>query len=636
MKFNHLPLSRRRIALVAAAAALAGPASITIAPATAHAGGVLTPGGLLVSTSQWVPADAPSITAGSTELPPNCGGTTYPDATCATANANGSYPQVFDNDAVDGSFGVSMPITLEEVNPTTGTEIGSIAVPDNPANGDYLSTSFSSKSELALNQSTDGQYVTFMGYVAPPGSVDVSNADTPGAIDPTNIDSENPTYRAVGQLDGNGDFTFTETSSYSGNNGRAAIEDPATGTIFMAGNGGNGSKPEPEGVVVGTGSQLIAPSTLSEATQTANYGSAGSTLTPYGNFNAYSELGLTKDKTNAKDNNYRGLAVYNNVVYLTKGSGSNGVDTVYYVDTAGGTCPSGSGVPSSRATLPSLSSWTAPSYYAGSTTNSFNESSTNPGLTPTNMCVLKGFPTSLASGATDSSDYPFGIWFANPTTLYVADEGAGDNTYNSSSNAYTAAAASTTAGLQKWSFNGTQWVLDYTLQDGLSLGQPYAVASNPADLSDPNGGVYPTGDNTVAECPTPTSSTDVDCPWTPATDGLRNLTGQVNSNGTVTIWASTSTVSGAGDQGADPNELVSITDTVADSTATQASGESFSTVIPAQYGQVVRGVSFTPGTSPTPETPEVPWAPLLPITGVAVLGGAVYLRRRRRNSPSLA
>ena len=31
-------------------------------------------------------------------------------------------------------------------------------------------TSFSSKSELALNLSTDGRYVTFMGYVAPVGA----------------------------------------------------------------------------------------------------------------------------------------------------------------------------------------------------------------------------------------------------------------------------------------------------------------------------------------------------------------------------------------------------------------------------------------------------------------------------------
>jgi hypothetical protein len=628
--------SGSRIALAAISGALAGGVSLAAFPSVAHASGVLSPGNLLVSTSQWVPADAPAITAGTTQLPPNCGGTTYAKAVCVTANANGSYPQVFNNDAVDGSFGITMPITLEELNPTTGTPIGTVAVPDNTASGDYLSTSFSSKSELSLNQSTDGQYVTFMGYVAGPGAVDVSNSDTPGAPDLTNTDSAASTYRAIGQLDGNGNFTFTETNAYSGNNGRAAVEDPQTGAVYLAGNAGNGSKPEPQGVVTGTGSQIVAPSTASEAAQSASSGSGVDPLDPYGNFNAYSQVGATTDKTAAKDNNYRGLAVYNNVVYLTKGSGSNGVNTVYYVDTAGGTCPSGSGVPSSSASLPSVANWTPSNATYGSQVPRYSTSdaalnlmTSNPGLAPTNACILKGFPTALASGATDASDYPFGIWFANPTTVYVADEGAGDNTYSSTANSYTAASASTTAGLQKWSFNGTTWVLDYTLQSGLNLGQPYSVPSNPADASDPNGGVYPTGNNTIAQCPTPTSTTKVDCSWTPATDGLRNLAGQVNADGTVTLWASTSTVSGSGDQGVDPNKLVSITDTLADMTAPQATGESFTTVIGPEYGQVVRGVSFTPGTAPAPQTPEVPWALVLPIAAAVVGGGYVYLRRRR-------
>lgn len=38
-------------------------------------------------------------------------------------------------------------------------------------------------------------------------------------------------------------------------------------------------------------------------------------------------------------------------------------------------------------------------------------------------------------------------------------------------------------------------------------------------------------------------------------DRLRNISGQVNGDGTVTIYAATSTVSGSGDQGADPNEV---------------------------------------------------------------------------------
>jgi len=53
-------------------------------------------------------------------------------------------------------------------------------------------------------------------------------------------------------------------------------------------------------------------------------------------------------------------------------------------------------------------------------------------------------------------------------------------------------------------------------------------------------------------------------------------------------------VSGGGDQGADPNKLVAITDQV---NATSApSGESFQTVQSAGSGQVLRGVSVTPGT----------------------------------------
>jgi hypothetical protein len=148
------------------------------------------------------------------------------------------------------------------------------------------------------------------------------------------------------------------------------------------------------------------------------------------------------------------------------------------------------------------------------------------------MCILKGFRTTLAKGS--AIYFPFGLWFANPTTLYVADEGSGTNTYSSTTNTYTAAAASTTAGLERWVFNSStnQWNLAYTLQNGLSLGVPYT----------PSG--YPMGNNT--------GSGGTNLPWAPATDGLRNLTGQVNGNGTVTIRAATSTVSGSGDQGADP------------------------------------------------------------------------------------
>jgi hypothetical protein len=495
----------------------------------------LIPGDLLVSTSYY--RSDPNIVAGTTQLPPGCAG-----ANCVTAIANGSYPQVFNNVTVDPSFGVTSPFYLKQIT-TSGFPQGVIPVPTSE-----LTTSFSSKSEGALNLSSDGRNLTFMGYVAAPDTVDVSNANTPDAIDPTNP-VPGAYYRAVANLSSDGRFTFTETNAYSGDNGRGAVEADVNGqsVYYTAGNAGNGSNPQPTGIVLGAGAQIITPSDRPEADQTPGL------PTPVGSFSV-TALGDKADKV-GKDDNFRGIALYNNVLYYTKGSGSNGVNTVYFLDTTGTACPDGVGLPVAGAKLP---------------TAGIESTLTSTGLA-SNMCILKGFPTALAKGATDASDYPFGLWFANPTTLYVADEGSGDSTYADGS--YTAAAASTTAGLQKWVYNATagQWQLAYTLQSGLNLGAPYTVRG------------YPTGVNSVTGLP-----------WAPATDGLRNLTGQVNRNGTVSVWAVTSTVSGGGDQGADPNQLVEITDSLKATSA--PAQERFRTVVPALYDQVVRGVSFTPGT----------------------------------------
>jgi hypothetical protein len=73
---------------------------------------------------------------------------------------------------------------------------------------------------------------------------------------------------------------------------------------------------------------------------------------------------------------------------------------------------------------------------------------------------------------------------------------------------------------------------------------------------------------------------------------VRNITGHVNRDGTATVWGITSTVSGSGDQGADPNKLVAITDRL--SATSPAGNESFREVRDARSGEVLRGVSFTP------------------------------------------
>jgi hypothetical protein len=558
---------------------------------------------------------------------------TYTSGGTVTGNipiAGNQYPYVFNNDAVDANFGVTEPIVLDQIPAVTTltTPVSTITVPnsDNAApNSDQLVTSFSSKSELALNQSTDGNDVSFMGYDAPTAAIDVSNANTPSEQDLTNTDTSPGTsltgfYRDAAVMDGNGSFQFTETGAYGGNNGRAALLNPSTNTLFLAGNGGNGANPVFQGVVTGTGAQITSEASTSESAQDSAATKPGTD--PYGNFNI-TEIGNAADKS-SKDNNFRGLTDYNSVIYLSKGSGGNGINTVYFVDTTGTACPAegdqpqsagsaanASGVPSSTANLPSASSWSGPAYSTSDT--NLQLTSSNHGLTPTNICILKGFPTGLAS-ATSGVTYPFGLWFANSTTLYVADEGSGAG-----------GSGDNTGGLEKWTLNtGTNaWSLQYTIQNGLNLQSTYSVNSSPAGV---NGGAagqsYPTGANNTQG--------GKGGNWAPATDGLRNIVGRANGDGTVTIWATTSTVSGSGDQGADPNQVVAVTDTLSSAGPTAPASDSFSQVMAPTDGVVYRGVSFTPSTPVPNDLPEAPWLPLIPVTAVVLGGGFLWWRRHRR------
>jgi hypothetical protein len=514
----------------------------------------LYPNNLVVSRSVY-DNRASNVKVG-TILPPNCAETLGGCSAVTGATNDGTYPYVFNNDLYDGSFGITSRIYLDQIS-IFGREINSIEVPNSDekhlGSPSHMVTSFSSKSELALNLSTDGKKLTFMGYVAPVNALDVSNSNTPLAIDPTNPDGQTTYYRAVAEIGEEGRFKFTETNAYSGNNGRAAILNNSNGASFFytAGNAGNGANPQPAGVVEGAGAQLIVPTRQDEEAQDP------ALPTPVGSFNV-TELKDKADKI-GKDDNFRGMTIFNNVLYYTKGSGGNGVNTVYFVDTTGTACPTGVGLPVAGAKLPTKSISYDPMTI--STT----------GLT-SNMCILAGFPTALAKTANPVA-YPFGIWFADAKTLYVADEGDG---YTGGTDLYTHAAAQTTAGLQKWVFNSTTktWSLAYVLSNNLRIGTPYTVAG------------YPTGTNAATGLP-----------WAPATDGLRNITGLVGRDGLVAIWGITSTVSGGGDTGADPNRLVVVVDEIANTNPAFAAKTPFIDVKDAHFAEVLRGVSFTPGTN---------------------------------------
>ena len=66
-------------------------------------------------------------------------------------------------------------------------------------------------------------------------------------------------------------------------------------------------------------------------------------------------------------------------------------------------------------------------------------------------------------------------------------------------------------------------------------------------------------------------------------------------DGYAAIWAITSTISGNGDTGADPNQLVLVFDNLDNTDPSVAAQESFFPIRQAGFGEVLRGVSFTPG-----------------------------------------
>jgi hypothetical protein len=527
-----------RCALFIAAASVLGAATFVGTASANNDDGPLGPFfGFLPDTlvlSRSVYVGTPSTVVLGETLPPGCvaGNVSVPSATvggkpasvavtCGVATADGTYPAVFNNDESDGSFSVTSPIFLDNIT-TSGFRLGTLAIPS-----DQIVTSFSSKSELALNRSTDGKSLTFMGYRGGPGFItganqlDVSNSNTPGVIDPTNP-AVSQYYRSVAEVDAFGRLTITEDNAYSGDNSRAAIK--ANSLYYAVGNDNNGGLTKSQlstiqagiDLVNATGAELLVPGQAPP-------------LPP--NITMIGRLQFGTDKP-GKDTNFRGLTIFNDTLYVSKGSGSNGVNTVYQVGSAGS-------LPTGDATT----------------------------LASVPITILPGFPSTNASTTTA---FPFGIFFASAHTLYVCDEGDGTLVTPPVNGNVADAQTLATAGLQKWSLgaDGT-WSLLYVIQNGLNLGVPYGIPNYPTALD-------------------------------PATDGCRNLTGQVHRDGTVELYVVTSTVSTSGDQGADPNKLLKVTDVVsATSLPAVGSPESyfldrFTTIRSAQFGEVFRGIALAP------------------------------------------
>jgi hypothetical protein len=394
---------------------------------------------------------------------------------------------------------------------------------------DQVVTSFSSKSELGLHVLNNFPTVSvvFVGYgtaaaangLTPPtvgvGLLDVSNSDAVVGQDPTNpvtfaFGNSYAFRRTIVSVDEKANINYTPTDNYGGNNGRSALLG-SNGLYYTVGNANNGNAKafgptngtNPD-VTETTGLEVVTP-LGSSVVNTTIASAASAEVDPLLQFTINGKL----DKP-GKDDNYRGVTEFGGALFFTKGSGGNGMQTVY------------------TASAPNLPTVTNAKYAT--------------------IAVVPGFPTDPATTGGDFT--PFAVFFANPTTMYVSDEGSGDTTDVKSH-----------AGLQKWTLgsDGKTWQLQYVLTKGL-IGSPVDNLTGAA-------GPYPTV----------------------TTVGLRNLTGRINGDGTVTLWATTSTSSASGDNGADPNKVVEIVDQIA---ATQVGNESFKTVVGPVYGTVFRGVGF--------------------------------------------
>jgi hypothetical protein len=369
---------------------------------TCEPGTLLVPSSLVISTSTYdhTQGAVASLAVGSKLANTNTATT--------TAVAGNLYPLVWNNAggtptstppvAGDGSFGVTSEITISDVNATTAQVLSRVNVPTN-----QVVTSFSSKSELGLHVNKDMSgvnHLVFVAYAGPGvGAIDVSNSDAVANQDPTNpvtfaFGTPAAPYffpRTIVSMDGTGTFSYTPTQAYGGNNGRSALLG-STGLYYTVGNANNGNATT-FGVTPPASTNVTSPD-VTETTgvevftpiNAATSSVAAEASTEVNPLIQYSFGTPPKSDKPGKDNNYRGITEFGGALYFTKGSGSNGMDTVYTV--------------------------ADPTLATAATSM---------------ITVVPGFPTDSAK-ATGGNFTPFAVFFANATTMYVSDEGSGNTT----------------------------------------------------------------------------------------------------------------------------------------------------------------------------------------------------------------
>jgi hypothetical protein len=413
---------------------------------------------------------------------------------------------------------------------------GSQVLPQTASGANHaISAEYGSSSEGNLQLTGDGKYLTIMGYGV---NAATFNANPTSFGTTTNDPTKPGALGQSGSLTGQGYTSVPRVVAVIGANGSVDTT-TALDNVF------NGNNPRsvysPDGQTFYVSGQGTSP----DATGGVFYATKGS-------HTATAVTGLdTNGKSSAQDT--RIVEGYKGQIYVSadskEGSGNNR-DFIGTLGTASapptGLANGGNG----PTALPGFGN-------SGGTGKVTMTAGTSNGIN------LAGQEINLS---------PESFFFANDTTLYVADSGVPKN--DSSGNDKGGSPLGD-GGLQKWSLIGGKWTLDYTLADGLNL-----VANN-ADAG---------------------------------TTGLLGLTGQV-INGEVELFATNYTI---GDT--DQTYLFGISDLL--SALSKPTDEQFSILATAPADSTFKGVAFAPtGGVPEPAT----WAML--IAGFGLVG--VAARRRR-------
>lgn len=448
--------------------------------------------------------------------------------------------------AASGSYtdNQAAPLSLFEFShngTSSGAYVASERLPQaSSGSNSAVSGEYGSQSEGAIQLSGDGKSLTIMGY-----GVNAQNFNKdPTAYGTLTTDPTKSTAlgqsgslqgqgyiavpRVVAEIDGNGkvDSSTALYGIFNGNNPRSVYS--ANGSTFYV--SGQGDSPD------ATGGVFYA----------AKGASSGVAIT-----------GLdTNTMTSSQDTRF--VTVVNGQLYVSvdskEGKGSNR-DFVATLGSAGS-------LPTSLA-----NGGNGPAQISGFGNNGGTGKLT---ITTTNTNGINAVGSEVNLS-------PENFFFANSTTLYVADSGMPKNDSVTNDTGSPTPSTLGDGGLQKWSLSSKgKWSLDYTLSAGLGL-----------------------VDNTAAS----------------GTTGLLGLTGKVDGSN-VELFATNYTV---GDT--DPTFLYGITDLL--SATMGPSGEHFTQLAAAPTDSNFKGVSFAPSGATVPE----PQTYALMIIGVGLAGAA--MRRRR-------